>query len=90
MTKEDAIKIVLFTVPVVFAAGGIWWQVQSAVDKMGDLHTEVHEHIRDAGHDVSVERISSLEEFQDEMVVEQRQQGENIAAICQATNARCK
>lgn len=90
MTKEDIIKSVLFLVPLVFAAGGIWWQVQFAVEKMDELHVELHEHVMDVGHDVSLERLGSLEDFQDEMVIEQRQQGENIAAICQATNARCK
>ena len=90
MNRESAIKTIVWVIPIIFAAGGVWWQVRAAVERMSILHVEVHDHTEEPAHPVGLQRLESLEKTQDEMLVEQRQQGQSLAAICQATGAQCR
>jgi hypothetical protein len=89
MTDRMA-RVGTVVIPVVFAAGGLAYQIQTLGDGVEQFSTDLRSHEIAEGHQVTVTKISVLEEKQKEMMTEQRVQGENIAAICQATGAMCR
>lgn len=101
--KDMALKVLLWSVPVIFGAGTLVQMVSSDTSDMGSLETqvEIHEkalvaHSALSGHAVSQTQIQHLTDQQDQMItdqrvmrVEQQSMAQDLAAICQATGAHC-
>lgn len=91
-------KAALWMVPVIFGAGGIYVSVSHSSAEVKAFKTnlekvekEVSEHTKaGVGHEATKSRLDRIETGQIRMITRQQVQSENIAAICQATNARCK
>ena len=93
-TIDQRIKIAIAAGSLVFAAGGVWALAQrdtaaiseQVVEVAGDL--EEHEDL--PAHPVTSAKLEVLVTEQRAVRSEQTRQGENIAAICQATGASCR
>ena len=94
MNKDNALKALLWLVPVVFGAGGFYAMMTSntaqVTQSVAEIQVELEEHTQLKAHPVTEERISTILTEQRVVRAEQKDQGENIAAICAATGARCK
>mgnify|MGYP001388480662 CR=1 FL=1 len=92
------IKVLVWLVPVVFGAGGIYAsvshskaEVQSFKTDLEQVKKEISDHTKaGVGHEATRSRLDRIETGQLRIMSRQQVQSENIAAICQATNARCK
>ena len=93
-TREQTLKVALWLVPMVFAAGGFWALTHSNTEALSEdvAHAraaiEAHEDLR--AHPVTEQRLETIVTEQRAVRSEQARQGENIAAICQATGASCR
>lgn len=92
-----ALKLALWGLPMVFFSGSLYLQTQLTADKADRVEQRAVSHDALPGHPVLTQRVTALESETREMLHEQRvirqeQQRviENISAICQATNARCR
>jgi hypothetical protein len=97
MTKENWIKFGVWLIPVVFAAGSLYYQQMQTSSAATANKEHIHNHERLPAHPVIEQRVKVLEEDRQEMIMEQRtirteqsRAAENISAICQATNANCR
>jgi hypothetical protein len=91
---EHRLKIALWCVPLIFSAGSFWAvstvnnaDVSERVEQVEDglkIHTALK------AHPVTEERLSVILAEQRDIRTEQKIQGQNLAAICSATGARCK
>ena len=101
MTKENRLKALIWVVPIVFGAGGFYSMMVSSsaglTEDVSEVQEKIEAHEDLKAHPVTEERITQTEEQITEILTEQRavraeqiEQGENLAAICQATGANCK
>ena len=97
MNKDSALKIALWCVPVLFGAGALYNTVLGSSADVSEVQEKIEAHEDLKAHPVTEERITQTEEQITEILTEQRavraeqiEQGENLAAICQATGANCK
>ena len=91
---EHRLKVALWLVPLIFSAGSFWAvstvnnaDVSERVEQVEDglkIHTALK------AHPVTEERLSVILAEQRDIRTEQKIQGQNLAAICSATGARCK
>ena len=92
------VKVLVWAIPVVFGAGGIYASVSQSKAEVRDLKKglelikdEVSSHKNEGvGHQSTKTRLHRIEAGQIRIITRQQIQSENIAAICQATKARCK
>ena len=89
MNADTLVKIGLWASAVLFGAGGIAAQMVGAHDIASDAHSKIESHEDEAGHPVGLERIETVMTEQRALREEVTAQGRSIAAICQATGARC-
>jgi len=91
---EHRLKMALWAIPLVFSAGSFY-----AVSTVGGADTaerveQIEEglkiHTALKAHPVTEERLSVILAEQRDIRTEQKIQGQNLAAICSATGARCK
>ena len=91
---EHRLKIALWAIPIIFSCGAFYSvTTASSADVTADVASikadlDKHEALR--AHPVTEERIDTILTEQRAVRAEQREQAENISAICQATGARCK
>ncbi len=94
MTKENRLKALIWVVPIVFGAGGFYSMMVSSSAGLAEDVSEVQEKIEAhedlKAHPVTEERLDVIVTEQRAVRAEQIEQGENLAAICQATGANCK
>jgi predicted thioredoxin/glutaredoxin len=90
VNKDVALKIGLWAVPVLFGMGALYQTVLgSSVDVVEvESRLEAHEDLK--AHPVTESQIDTILTEQRAVRAEQIEQGENLAAICQATGANCK
>ena len=95
--NERFIRIAQWAMPVVFAAGGLYATFHSLTSDVAAVERKVDAHEVLDSHPVSAFKLQELQTTQvamqteqREMRTEQQQAAENIAAICQATGARCR
>lgn len=95
--QEKMIKLAQWALPVVFAAGGLYATFHSLTSDVAAVERRVEAHEDLDAHPVSEVKLQELQTVQAAMQVEQREMrleqkhaAENIAAICQATGARCR
>jgi len=89
MNADTLVKIGLWASAVLFGAGGIAAQMVGAHDIASDAHAKIEIHEDEAGHPVGLERIETVMTEQRALRDDVTAQGRSIAAICQATGARC-
>jgi len=82
--------MLLTVVPTVFAAGGIYMQVRHLGSEMREMRTEMSSHQAEGAHPVAADRLDKLEASQLATTKDQQVMAANVAAICQATGARCR
>ena len=94
MTKENRLKALIWVVPIVFGAGGFYSMTVNGSAGLAEDVAEVQEKIEShedlKAHPVTEERLETIVTEQRAVRAEQKEQGENIAAICAATGANCK
>ena len=95
--KSTALKALVWSIPVIFGAGGLISTVSGAMADVEKLTADVEDHVELPAHPITAERLVSLEEGQTLLIEEQQKfqdaqqvQAINIAAICQATGANCR
>ena len=81
-------KTLLWVIPVVFGAGGFYVLMTSTsaqlVHEVAEVQGEIEEHTK------LKERIDTILTEQRAIRSEQADQAQSLAAICQATGARCR
>ena len=91
---EHRLKIALWAIPIIFSCGAFYAvTTASSADVTADvasIKAELDKHEALRAHPVTEERIDTILTEQRAVRAEQREQAENISAICQATGARCK
>jgi len=87
----------MWIVGIVFIAGGGWWHLESVAsdvvhiqETLDSQKSELAIHVASAGHQARSERMSKVEEKQEEMARDIKALIANQSAICQATGARCR
>lgn len=104
MNSELLIKAAVWIVPVIFGAGGVYANLSTSKaavakieKKIEKIESAVSEHEKVPQHPVGARELKGVKRAQREMLAEQKairrdqvRVFENISAICQATNARCK
>lgn len=97
MSRDNALKIALWTIPVLFGFGSLYTTVLGSAAGVDDVETRLEAHEDLKAHPVTEERITQTEDQITEILTEQRaikgelsEQGRSISAICQATDANCR
>ena len=90
MNKESVMKVAIWCIPVLFGAGALYNTVLGSSADVVEVQQRLEKHEDLRAHPVTEEKLDVISSEQKALRVQQTQQGENIAAICQATNARCK
>ncbi len=98
MISSPLTKALIWLVPVIFGAGGVYASLQRAgadverIEKVSKANEKlVQTHTAAAfGHEGAKERIKKIETNQQQIITRQQRAGENIAAICEATKANCR
>jgi hypothetical protein len=97
MSRETWLKVGLWLIPIIFAAGSLYYQQTQLSAQAHETEDRVELHVAQPAHPVIQSRVDVLERDTREMVMEQRairteqsRAAENISAICQATNAHCR
>lgn len=89
--ERDYVKILVWLIPVIFGAGGVYAHVNRASADADSVKKTVIEHTqKGVGHTATQVRLDQMEKNQARILSEQKSNGENIAAICQATGAKCR
>lgn len=91
-------KAVLWLVPVIFGAGGMYASFQRTGADVAKMEATIEaneksleDHVGATfGHSGARERVIKIETNQQQIMVRQQRAAENIAAICQATGASCR
>ena len=97
-TDSVYVKILIWIVPVVFGAGGVYASlsradsdIRNAKAEIVEARLEVRAHAAEGvGHPVTAVKLEQIETNQRQIMKEQRSNASNLAAICQATGAQCK
>jgi hypothetical protein len=91
---EHRLKVALWLIPLIFSAGSFYGfltignaDVSARVEQVED-GLKIHSALK--AHPVTEERLSVILAEQRDIRTEQKIQGQNLAAICSATGARCK
>ena len=92
------IKVLVWLIPVIFGAGGLYASAAGTADKVTQIEARVmavdkalDDHSRQGvGHSGTGARLSQIERNQIQFMERQERATRNIAAICQATGANCK
>jgi len=85
------VKVLVWLIPVIFGAGGVYAHVARSSSDVSEVRKEVTAHTKEGvGHTGTQVRLDKIETNQTQILTEQRSNAENIAAICQATGAKCK
>ena len=98
MTENPYIKILVWSIPVVFGAGGFYAAAQGTSDKVAAIEGRVKESekllsdhtIKGVAHSGTRARLDQFEKNQQQILERQQRAVSNIAAICQATGAQCR
>ena len=96
MNKELLTKIAIWSIPVLWGAAGVYAQVLGTVEDVEVVAEKLDVHEDLPGHPVDHQRIQDHRQVLVEIVTEQREMRSeqqdvalSVAAICQATDARC-
>lgn len=91
---EHRLKMLIWTIPIVFSFGGFYALMMSTSASLeidvAAVQTDLREHEALKAHPVTEERIDTILMEQRDIRTEQKIQGQNLAAICSATGARCR
>ena len=88
---KSYIKVLVWLIPVVFGAGGVYAHVSRASADVADVRAEISAHTKEGvGHTATQVRLDRIETNQAQILTQQRRTAESVAAICQATGANCK
>jgi|GEM_PF-5902419 len=94
MSRDNLVKAIIWSIPIIFGAGGFYAFITSntisLTNDVAEVQIGLSEHKELKAHPVTEERIDTILTEQRAVRAEQKEQGENIAAICAATGARCK
>ena len=98
MLSSPRAKAILWLLPFIFGAGGVYASLQrtgvelAKVEQVVDTNEKrLNGHLASGfGHDGARERVIKIETNQQQIIVRQQRAAENIAAICQATGASCR
>lgn len=98
MITSPVAKVVIWLVPVIFGAGGVYASLQRTGTELtkvaaaaDTIEKRLNDHTSSAfGHDAARDRVVKIETNQQQIIVRQQRAAENIAAICQATGASCR
>ena len=91
MSRDAALKIALWVVPVLFGMGALYQTVLGSSSDLAAVQQKIESHEDLKAHPVTEERLETIAVEQRALRVEQAEQGENIAAICAAIEgAKCK
>ena len=97
LTKDDALKAAIWLVPIIFTAGGLMWQSGEVHAEVSSLIDDFDTHEKMEAHPIATVQMEEHRAVLETLMVEQRamrsaqtSQAVDIAAICQATGARCK
>ena len=97
MKTETTLKIALWSVPVLFGLGSFHQTVLGSSADVAEIESRLEAHEVLTAHPVTELRVSRSEEQSEQILTEQRamraeqsDQAQSLAAICQATGARCK
>lgn len=88
--ENGYVKMMVWLIPVIFGAGGVYAHVSRASADASEVRRVVQEHKEGVGHPVTAVRLDRIETNQNQMLIEQKKNAANIAAICQATGANCR
>ncbi|MCH2423824.1 MAG: hypothetical protein MK196_12040 [Acidimicrobiales bacterium] len=88
--RDVALKIALWAIPVLFGMGALYQTVLGSSVDVVKVQEQLNAHEDLKAHPVTEERIDTILTEQRAMRAEQSDQAESLAAICQATGARCK
>lgn len=84
-------KVLVWLIPVIFGAGGVYAHVSRASADITEVNKSLDAHLKKGvGHTATQVRLDQMEKNQTQIISEQKSNAENIAAICQATGAKCK
>jgi hypothetical protein len=97
-TDHVYVKVLIWLIPVVFGAGGVYaslsqanTDIRKAKAEVAEARIEVRAHVAEGvGHPVTAVKLEQIETNQRQIMKEQRSNASNLAAICQATGAQCK
>ena len=92
------VKIIFWCIPVIFGAGAMYStsnramaEAQKVYADAKRIESKIGEHMREPiGHAGTAEKLSQIEKNQAEILKDQKINGQNLAAICQAIGADCK
>ena len=91
---DHRLKMLLWAIPVVWGFGGFYALMMSTSatleSDVATVQTGLREHEALKAHPVTESRLDVLVTEQRAVRAEQSDQAESLAAICQATGARCK
>lgn len=96
---NSIVQVIVWLLPIIFVAGGLYVMIEQAAEAsvkalegLNDvrMESERKNSENDQKRAVLETRVNEAERIQQELLTEQKRQGENISAICQATNARCR
>jgi len=98
MVSADLKALIAPCMSLVFVAGGGWWTLEAVADDSAQLAAKVEEiETRLTQQDVLEvnvqqvqDRLEKMEALLEKTIEIQQRQMTNQAAICQATNARCR
>ena len=90
MNKDLALKAAIWVLPVLFGAGALYQTVLGSSADVVEVEARLEAHEDLKAHPVTEERIDTILTEQRDIRDEQKVQGQNLAAICAATNASCK
>lgn len=85
-----AIKIALWCVPVLFGFGAMYQTMLGSSADVVKVAADIEQHEALAAHPVTGARLEIIVTEQRAMREDVAEQAMNIAAICQATGARCR
>jgi F0F1-type ATP synthase membrane subunit b/b' len=89
------VQLAVWLIPIIFVAGGAWVMLNANREAIADTTERVDRADQKAEKaqtktEQCEARISNVEATAKDLLQEQKRQGENISAICQATSARCR
>jgi hypothetical protein len=91
---EHRLKVALWLVPIIFSVGAFYSMTLNSTAhieaELEEVVTGLAAHSALKAHPVTEERINTIMLEQRAIRDEQTDQGRSLAAICQATGARCQ
>jgi len=90
MSIELAGKVAVWITIVLWSAGGMFARMLDTREDVANLSVDVKHHMLQTGHPVGLERLDTVLSEQKELRRDVVEQGQQLAAICQATGADCR